>query len=120
MKTYVKLVASALLSMALAVPAMAQAESPDGPILFTNVNVFDGVSDKLIKNANVVVTGNKITAVSTEDMAVAGGQVIDGGGRHHDLRSQNRDRQRHAEDRRELAAVHRHSLCRGQRPGRSG
>ena len=61
--------------------AMAQAESPEGPILFTNVNVFDGVSEKLIRNANVVVTGNIITAVSTEDLAVAGGRVIDGGGR---------------------------------------
>ena len=61
--------------------AVAQAASPEGPILFTNVNVFDGVSDKLIKNANVVVTGNRITAVSTEELSVAGGRVIDGGGR---------------------------------------
>ena len=60
---------------------VAQAAPPDGPIMFTNVNVFDGVSDKLIRNANVVVTGNKITAVSTEDLAVIGGRVIDGGGR---------------------------------------
>ena len=61
--------------------ALAQTTSPPAPILFTNVNVFDGVSDKLISNANVVVTGNMITAVSTEDLAVAGGSVIDGGGR---------------------------------------
>ena len=81
MKTFSNLIVCMALSLVLAVSAMAQAESPDGPILFTNVNVFDGVSDKLIKNANVVVTGNKITAVSTEDMAVAGGRVIDGGGR---------------------------------------
>jgi len=59
----------------------AQAASPEGPTLFINVNVFDGVSETLIKNANVVVTGNIITAVSTEDLAVAGGRVIDGGGR---------------------------------------
>jgi len=49
--------------------------------LFINVNVFDGINEKLIKNANVVVTDNKITAVSTEPLAVAGGRVIDGGGR---------------------------------------
>ena len=61
--------------------AVAQAVPPGGPIVFTNVNVFDGVSDTLIRNANVVVTGNIITAVSTEDLAVAGGRVIDGGGR---------------------------------------
>ena len=56
----------------------AQEEQP--VTLFTNVNVFDGVNEKLIKNANVVVTGNLITAVSTEPLAVAGGKVIDGGG----------------------------------------
>ncbi len=49
--------------------------------LFTNVNVFDGVNADLIKNANVVVTGNKITSVSTKPVAVAGGRVIDGKGR---------------------------------------
>ena len=81
MKTFSNLIVCMALSLVLAVSAMAQAESPDGPILFTNVNVFDGVSDKLIKNANVVVTDNMITAVSTEALAVAGGRVIDGGGR---------------------------------------
>ncbi|QYK01634.1 metal-dependent hydrolase family protein [Shewanella psychrotolerans] len=49
--------------------------------LFTNVNVFDGVHENLIQNANVVVTGNRITEISTEPLAVAGGKVIDGGGR---------------------------------------
>jgi imidazolonepropionase-like amidohydrolase len=81
MKTFSNLIGCMALSLVIAVSAMAEAESPDGPILFTNVNVFDGVHDKLIKNANVVVTGKKITGVSTEDMAVAGGRVIDGGGR---------------------------------------
>jgi len=64
----------------LATPAWAQDE-PAGPILFTNVNVFDGVDETLIENANVVVTGNMITAVSREPLAVAGGRVIDGGRR---------------------------------------
>ena len=49
------------------------------PILFTNVNVFDGTSHKLLGDANVVVTGNLITEISTEDLAVAGGQVSDDG-----------------------------------------
>lgn len=53
----------------------------DTPILFTNVNLFDGTSETLIEDVNVVVTGNKITAISTEDLFVAGGRVIDGGGR---------------------------------------
>ena len=68
-------------SITLALPAMAQEATPAGPVLFTNVNVFDGVNEALIENANVVVTGNLITAVSTEPLAVAGGRVIDGGGR---------------------------------------
>lgn len=66
-------------SVWLAIPATAQ--EADGPILFTNVNVFDGVHEKLIENANVVVTGNLITKVTTEPQMVAGGRVIDGGGR---------------------------------------
>ncbi|MCW3172360.1 metal-dependent hydrolase family protein [Shewanella subflava] len=71
--------AALVVAVSFALPAAAQ--EPSGPILFTNVNVFDGVNADLIKNANVVVTGNKITSVSTEPLAVAGGMVIDGGGR---------------------------------------
>ena len=73
------LTAALAVAVSVALPAVAQDAS--GPILFTNVNVFDGVNEALIENANVVVTGNKITAVSTEPLAVAGGTVIDGGGR---------------------------------------
>jgi hypothetical protein len=68
-----------------AVPVMAlsahavQAQDVDPQVtLFTNVNVFEGVNADLIENANVVVTGNKITSVSTKPLAVAGGRVIDG------------------------------------------
>jgi len=73
------LIAALVVAVSVALPAVAQEAS--GPILFTNVNVFDGVNEALIKNANVVVTGNKITAVSTQPLAVAGGRVIDGKGR---------------------------------------
>ena len=73
------LTAALVVAVSVALPAAAQ--DADGPILFTNVNVFDGVNKTLIKNANVVVTGNKITSVSTEPLAVAGGRVIDGKGR---------------------------------------
>ena len=74
-----KLTAALVVAVSFALPAAAQ--EPSGPILFTNVNVFDGVNADLIKNVNVVVTGNKITSVSKEPLAVAGGTVIDGGGR---------------------------------------
>ena len=60
--------------------AVAQTDPPM-PILFTNVHVFDGVSEERIENANVVVTGNLITAVFAEPLAVANARIIDGGGR---------------------------------------
>lgn len=72
------LAATALFASIL--PSLAQDSSPNGPILFTNVDVFDGVNETLMEDVNVVVTGNKITQISSEDMAVAGGQVIDGTG----------------------------------------
>jgi imidazolonepropionase-like amidohydrolase len=62
--------------------AYSPALSQEGmPTLFTNVNVFDGVNETLIENANVVVIDNLIAEISTEPLAVAGGRVIDGGGR---------------------------------------
>ena len=61
-------------------PALAQDAAPDGPILITNVNVFDGVNEALLEDVNVVVTGNTITEISEDDLAVAGGMVIDGQG----------------------------------------
>ena len=76
-----KIVPIVTLALAASVGLPAAAQDASGPILFTNVNVFDGVNEALIENANVVVTDNLITAVSTEPLAVAGGTVIDGGGR---------------------------------------
>lgn len=61
--------------------ALAQQQEAPTPILFTNVNVWDGESPALTMNANVVVTGNLITAVSAEPLSVADAQIIDGGGR---------------------------------------
>ena len=66
---------------ALNVIASVAVSQDSTPILFTNVNVFDGVNETLLENANVVVTGNLISEISTEPLAVAGGTVIDGGGR---------------------------------------
>jgi imidazolonepropionase-like amidohydrolase len=49
--------------------------------LFTNVDVFDGVHDKLTMHANVLVEGNLIKRVSTANIDAPGATVIDGGGR---------------------------------------
>jgi len=59
--------------------AFAQEDTPR--VLFTNVHVFDGVSDARIENANVLVEGNLIAAVTTDAVDAAGATVIDGGGR---------------------------------------
>ncbi len=73
------LTAALAIAVSVALPAVAQDTS--GTTLFTNVNVFDGVNEALIENANVLVTGNLIAAVSTDPLAITGGKVIDGGGR---------------------------------------
>lgn len=57
------------------------AQEPPFPILFTNVHVFDGVSEDRIENANVLVVGNLIAEVSTEPLVAANARIIDGGGR---------------------------------------
>lgn len=77
MKIFTKIIVTTLL--AFSIPGLSTEVEP--VTLITNVNVFDGVHKKLIPKANVVVTGNLITEVSTEPLAVAGGKVIDGGGR---------------------------------------
>ena len=68
-------------AFALAASAAGAQDDPAGPIAITNVNVFDGLNEALIEGANVVIKGNLISQISTEDIAVAGGRVIDGGGR---------------------------------------
>ncbi len=71
----------AILAMAIAVPALAQESAPRPKTLFINVNVFDGVNEKRIMNANVLVEGNLIKEASTAKIDAAGATVIDGGGR---------------------------------------
>ncbi|EEE46714.1 metal-dependent hydrolase family protein [Roseibium alexandrii] len=79
MKTLICTAVAGVLACATGV-AFAQGGTSDGPILFTNVDVFDGVTLELRQDVNVVVTGNKITQITADDIAVAGGQVIDGDG----------------------------------------
>lgn len=49
--------------------------------LFTNVHVFNGVDERRIENASVLVEGNTIAQISTRPIAADGATVIDGGGR---------------------------------------
>ena len=60
--------------------ASAQEEEP-ARILFTNVNVYDGVTPELNTGANVLVEGNLIATVSNDAIDAKGATVINGGGR---------------------------------------
>jgi len=73
------LVVAALVAVGSIGTALAQ-DTP-AQILFTKVNVFDGVSDQRIENANVLVEGNLIKTISTDAISADGATVIDGGGR---------------------------------------
>lgn len=65
----------ALAALALAVSAFAQ--QPPKTIAIKAARMFDGASDVLVKNAVVVITGNKITAAGASAAIPAGAQVID-------------------------------------------
>ena len=69
------------LSLVLAFPAFAQDEEQPNRILFTNVNVFDGVSESLQNNTNVLVEDNLIKSIGASITLPEGAEVIDGGGR---------------------------------------
>ena len=81
MNTLIGFVTGVLLGMLSSMPAMAADKAPVAKTLFTNVNVFDGVNEKLINNANVLVEGNLIKQVSTKLISAEGATVIDGKGR---------------------------------------
>ena len=62
-------------------PAISAEQNPPAQVLFTNVNIFDGVNDGLAEGMNVLIEGNLIKAVSADTIAADGATVIDGGGR---------------------------------------
>lgn len=62
-------------------PQPPQPKTTPKQVLFTNVNVFDGVNEALIENASVLVEGNLIKTVTTDTVDAGEATVIDGGGR---------------------------------------
>ena len=68
-----------MLAMAVSTPISAADEKTR--ILFTNVHVFDGVNERRIENASVLVEGNLIKTVSNQPIDAPGATVIDGSGR---------------------------------------
>jgi imidazolonepropionase-like amidohydrolase len=80
------LVASAASFATLGLPASlkAQTTAPALPVLFTNVRLFDGTSEALSGPMNVLVAGNKITALAADELMPPVGvqpMRIDGNGR---------------------------------------
>jgi imidazolonepropionase-like amidohydrolase len=80
MRKFFNSVAGVALAAATASLAIAQEDAPT-QTLFTNIHVFDGVNEARIEDASVLVEGNLIKMVSTEDIDAANATVIDGGGR---------------------------------------
>lgn len=75
---------TAIAFLAFSFPNSGLAESSDGVVLFQNVRVFDGKSSTLSAPTNVLVRGNKIEKITTEDVPTeenADTTIIDGGGR---------------------------------------
>ena len=56
-------------------------ENANSQILFTNVNIFDGKTDKLAMGQDVLVEGNLIKQIGKGLKAGAGATIINGGGR---------------------------------------
>lgn len=75
-----KPIAIALAASVVATSAIAQ-NDPLPQTLFTNVNVYDGVTPELMMGANVLVEGNLIAEVSADPIEAEGATIIDGGGR---------------------------------------
>ena len=59
---------------------MNGADAKGAQVLFTNVHVFDGVSEKRVENANVLVEDNLIKQISADTITADGATVIHGGG----------------------------------------
>ena len=61
--------------------SMAQEDEAPRQVLFTNVNIFDGVSETLIENGSVLVEGNLIKTVSADAIEAPDAFTVDGEGR---------------------------------------
>lgn len=61
-------------------PASAQDDAPR-QVLFTNVNIFNGVDGALMENGSVLVEGNLIESVSADGIDASNAYMVDGEGR---------------------------------------
>jgi imidazolonepropionase-like amidohydrolase len=69
-----------VLGALLSISAVTEAAGPS-QVLITNVNIFDGTSEKLITGRDVLIENNLIKEIGRKVEAEEGATVIDGGGR---------------------------------------
>lgn len=74
-------VATLLILVASAVPALGQTATQPAPALFQNVRVFDGKSDRLGAATSVLIESGKIAKIAPSISAPEGALVIAGEGR---------------------------------------
>lgn len=58
-----------------------QPDEPGGPVLFTNLRLFDGVNRRLQDGVNILVKGNRIEALPGAGEPVEDARIVDCGGR---------------------------------------
>lgn len=76
-----RMIVGLIVGLIFSMGAMAEESKPQKlKTLITNVNVFDGKSETLIQNANVLVEGNLIREVSSNKIISKDATVIDGNG----------------------------------------
>jgi imidazolonepropionase-like amidohydrolase len=76
---YLKILGTAALFASVSLSSFAQG-APQS-VLFTNATVFDGFAPDLTEGTNVLIEGNVITQVSTEDIEAPDAVVIDATGK---------------------------------------
>ena len=81
MKTLAKLMGCMVLSMVLAVSAMAQEAKPVSKVLITKANILDSNKGTLAQGMSLLVEGNKIAKIAKSIPAPEGAIVIDANGR---------------------------------------
>ena len=81
MNTLAKLIGCMVLSMVLAVSAMAQEAKPVSKVLITNANILDSNKGTLAEGMSLLVEGNTIAKIAKSISAPEGASVIDAGGR---------------------------------------
>lgn len=68
-------------SALLAVTTPLAAQEDPRQVLFTNVNIFDGVNGEIVENGSVLVEGNLIKTISADPIDAPDAFMVDGEGR---------------------------------------